>query len=551
MNRVLHLIIYIGVLFLWTEVQAQSTHEASCPLVKIEVERLPDLHVPRTGHQTLLVNGEITVFGGHTSGFVITPTAEYFSDGEWHEMQMVYSHDHGMAIALDADSVLLAGGSEKNLGIGQSFEVEMYYPSTHTFKGFGCLDQKRAMHNGILLDSGRVVISGNWHHVDDIEIYDAKTRQFAHVKEVSAMRSYVHILRTKNNDALIFSALNERGEPLADVTVDRLKGEPFRVPLLNEWKNGYFPSSNADCFIGDETRGDFAYLMGVTNDQGQWAVIEVRDTVFSLLPTTLPIPVTGVSGEAIDYCPSVITDRKAGLAYMIGTYKGHRYYVLAIDYTQRPAPLTLYYTDPQEDVSILNGCSPILTTDGNIFFCGGIFDSNFSPMASAWILHVGTTSQVAEGRLLWPWLLVAMTALVGGAVMLYKRRTGKKTEPPRQVSPLEEKGTDSDLMERIYRLMEKEKPYLNSELKVQDIAIALGINARYISECINTCEGCSFNQFVNRYRIEYAKQVLRQQPDKKISTVSLESGFASEASFFRAFKSFTGMTTGEWTERLS
>ena len=169
-----------------------------------------------------------------------------------------------------------------------------------------------------------------------------------------------------------------------------------------------------------------------------------------------------------------------------------------------------------------------------------------SPMASAWVLHVGTTSQVAEGCQPWPWLLVVVTTLAGGAVMLYRRRKRKKTETPLQLSPLEEKGTGNDMMERIYRLMEKEKPYLNSELKIQDIANALGINARYISETINTSKDCSFKQFVNRYRIEYAKQVLRQQPDKKISTVSLESGFASEQSFYRIFKQDTGLPPREW-----
>ncbi len=68
--------------------------QQSCPMVEMRVERLPDLHVPRLGHSVVVVNGEVTVFGGHTTGFIPTQTAEYFSDGEWHTMQMVYPHDH-------------------------------------------------------------------------------------------------------------------------------------------------------------------------------------------------------------------------------------------------------------------------------------------------------------------------------------------------------------------------------------------------------------------------------------------------------------------------
>lgn len=65
----------------------------SIPVKKIETERLSDLNVARVSHATLFVNGELTVIGGHTDGFVPTATAEYFSDGAWHELPTVYSHD--------------------------------------------------------------------------------------------------------------------------------------------------------------------------------------------------------------------------------------------------------------------------------------------------------------------------------------------------------------------------------------------------------------------------------------------------------------------------
>ena len=54
-------------------------------------ERLPDLAVPRSGHALLYLNGELTVLGGHTTGFIPTPTAEYFKDGAWHAVSTLYS----------------------------------------------------------------------------------------------------------------------------------------------------------------------------------------------------------------------------------------------------------------------------------------------------------------------------------------------------------------------------------------------------------------------------------------------------------------------------
>ena len=65
----------------------------SCPVIRMEAERLPDMNIPRYGFNVFCQNGEPIVIGGHTSGFVLTPTAEYFKDGEWHLLQTVYLHD--------------------------------------------------------------------------------------------------------------------------------------------------------------------------------------------------------------------------------------------------------------------------------------------------------------------------------------------------------------------------------------------------------------------------------------------------------------------------
>ena len=79
---------------------------ALLPILPLRVERLPDLNVPRAGHQTFYVNNEMVAVGGHTSGFVPTPTAEYFRDGQWHLMNTVYKHDQGFALPLKSGKVM-------------------------------------------------------------------------------------------------------------------------------------------------------------------------------------------------------------------------------------------------------------------------------------------------------------------------------------------------------------------------------------------------------------------------------------------------------------
>jgi AraC-like DNA-binding protein len=104
-------------------------------------------------------------------------------------------------------------------------------------------------------------------------------------------------------------------------------------------------------------------------------------------------------------------------------------------------------------------------------------------------------------------------------------------------------------MNRISHLMEERKLFLDSELKLGDVATALGTNRNAISSSINVCAGCSFTQFVNNYRINYAKELIRRRPDIKISEVWFASGFATESSFFRTFKAVTGMTPSEWKQK--
>ena len=97
--------------------------------------------------------------------------------------------------------------------------------------------------------------------------------------------------------------------------------------------------------------------------------------------------------------------------------------------------------------------------------------------------------------------------------------------------------------------MDERQLFRNSELKPSDIATELCTNTRYVTDCIKACSDKTFSQFVNDYRINYVKQMLRQHPEKQLSEIYSDAGFASERSFFRAFKTATGMTTREWVNK--
>ena len=557
-----------------------TTTTVKCPEVRIEVEQLPDLNIPRAGHEVFCVNGELTVAGGHTNGFVLTPTAEYLKDGQWNIMTMTYPHDNGFSVVLSSGQVMLGGGSEEPLGIGQTFMTETYDPLTHSFNGYCSLQQKRACASALELDSGRVVVAGNWYANDGIELFEDKSdtradyngkRLFTYIKDVWVQRAYPMIFRMANDDALIFGGVGVKGDSLWSTTAYNLKGDSVTIPLLEDW----WPLSTemsrpSESFMGDEAKKLYAYLMAVENRKGQVAIAKVVNGETSLLPTDCLVPMQS-HGEEIIYSSTVLVDKKAGRGYLVGLGRSYydapdkpgRWYVLTIDYTKQPASLTLCYTDA---LSELNTYAPTLTPEGNLLVAGGLHNgSNFTPSKHVILLRVGREPAAAEiGNDLWQTVLLVLAGLVLIGLLAYlfiyirKRRRNQKARTldslgaasgQGSVSLIPDSEASADLMERIYQVMEAQKLYQDSNLKVTDLAAALGTNRRSVSDCINSQKGCTFTQFVNIYRVEHAKRVMRQNPGKKVTDIYLESGFANEGSFFRTFKVITGMTPKEWLSK--
>ena len=518
-----------------------------CKMVKIVAERLPDLSIPRHSHCAFFSpQGELTVVGGHTKGFVPTPTAEYLKDGKWQVVPMVYCHDDGVCVPLHTGKVLLAGGYERNLGIGQTFEVEMYDPATHNFNGFGCLDKRRTHVSGVELANGQVVISGNWYNEDAIATWNGGI-YFESVSKVSVPRSSPYLFPISDDNIMVVADEQDNyGKPVDASIVDRMKGESFRVPLLEEWTPillHHQTHANA-CTIGDHQ-----YLFPVHNKSGQVAIIEVRDTVFSLLPTACPIPVHTKFGEIV-WFTQIMVDREHQRAYMMGfNVEETKKFVLAINYAERPATMKCYYTGQRMASSVT---LPVLTPDGNLVITGG-FDSNttnFDPTAEVWLFPLANKElpQAAINTMSSKdyYLLIGaavLLILVAGGWIYWKRRHRKAT-PEVEESPSEE--ATYQLLLRIRQHMDEQRPYLNSELKVRDIANYLGTNSRYISYCIKRVEQCTFSAYINKHRVAYAQQLMRRHPDIKLTEVYLKSGFANEISFFRTFKTIVGMTPSEW-----
>lgn len=104
----------------------------------------------------------------------------------------------------------------------------------------------------------------------------------------------------------------------------------------------------------------------------------------------------------------------------------------------------------------------------------------------------------------------------------------------------------SELSRRISQLMDTEKLFLQPNLKIVDLVRHLGTNRTYIYQAINREMGLSFSEYVNRLRIDYAEQLITEDPDRPVTEVAELSGFSSATSFYRNFKTYKGVGPKEF-----
>lgn len=518
---------------------------------EMKVKRLPDLNLPRNGHVLVDLDGELTVIGGHTTGFVLTETAEYYKNGSWHLLETLYPHDFGSWVKLPSGEVLTAGGCEQSFGRGQSWGVESYDPSTHTFAPLSILDKHRTRFSTARLSDGTLLVSGNWYQADAIAIWSAETGGLP-VKDVSQGRSIPFVLPVSADNAYVFGCYDHYGSVLDPIIVDQLKGDAFRVPLFDQWQPVASECSDMSrYFIGDERIDGYAWLFHVRNKaDGHSGIMKLVGGEFSLLDTDGPIPMTGLDGEPITW-GGLLTDTAAEASWLVSWNESpaQRMYFCKMEYGEAlrggKAPLTLYYARMSEpgvfsSVTLLSG--------GRFAVVGGIDSDNNHPIACAFILN--PEPPVRKSVI---WLVFALCLLAAAAaVASWRIRHVRKKEETAGSIPEETvtaAGPDDRLvrlMEQITAQMEEKELFRKNGLTKEDLARAVSSNTRYVSDCINAMAGCSFIDYVNGYRIRYAKRLLYENPELRLSEISEESGFSSEVTFYRNFKARTGLTPGEW-----
>lgn len=122
------------------------------------------------------------------------------------------------------------------------------------------------------------------------------------------------------------------------------------------------------------------------------------------------------------------------------------------------------------------------------------------------------------------------------------------------VAPFKEKYADVQIeedeakqwLEKIEQTITEQGLFKNPNLTLPVLAKEVNIRPQLLSQLLNNNLNKSFSQYVNEYRIQEAKLLLRTHASLKVEVIAEKSGFNSKSTFYTAFKKVTGTTPAQY-----
>ena len=104
---------------------------------------------------------------------------------------------------------------------------------------------------------------------------------------------------------------------------------------------------------------------------------------------------------------------------------------------------------------------------------------------------------------------------------------------------------------RIQQGIDDKKLYLEPAINLETFAAQIEVSPRETSTAINRHYATNFFEFINRYRVEAAKEKLADpaHAHHSITDILLDCGFNSKSAFNRFFKRVVGVTPSEYRAR--
>lgn len=173
---------------------------------------------------------------------------------------------------------------------------------------------------------------------------------------------------------------------------------------------------------------------------------------------------------------------------------------------------------------------------------------NLINFSAEYLLGLGGRSVFSHAAQAFYVVVVYTVGIVGFRLKDLPQFPDATTEPalPARPDPRTE-----DAFQKLQALMQTSALFAEPDLNLNNVAQRLGLSATETSRVIKEGSGKHFRAYVNEFRVEAAKQKLRDADYRSVSVlaISLESGFNSESSFYRIFKAATGLSPTDFRQR--
>jgi AraC-like DNA-binding protein len=114
------------------------------------------------------------------------------------------------------------------------------------------------------------------------------------------------------------------------------------------------------------------------------------------------------------------------------------------------------------------------------------------------------------------------------------------------------KRDEQELLDAIIGLFTQKKPYLDSNLKISDVAEQLNTTTRNITNVLKGYKASKFSEFVNIFRVEEVKRRMEnlQYDNMTIEAIARDSGFGTKQSFYNTFEAVTGVKPAHYRTHI-
>lgn len=363
---------------------------------QLRYEQIANMHTPRMGHQVFPSGNGIVVAGGHTTGFQLTPTAEFYQDGTWTSLSIDNAHDGAFSVQLPDGRFMVGGGFSAAGGVGQSKTVDIYNPNTRTFTAGPQMTVARAQCQAIC-EGSRVYVSGNWYADDKVmDCYDGSS--FTAVGDMDG-RSVPYLFADRSGNIYSMSPSNVKGQSFGFYTYDDgsvgLLADKFLPATGNTQYFGlpFSPQLYPMALSGDTRPSDYHVVYGGNNcyivlartsDGYMLLLLDFDDAKFYAF-NTFNIPTADASGAAITWRGGVLVNSAKQETYLIGTSGTNTNQTLHV--------ISLNYVSSEWTIASASGfthnllsASWTILADGRIACTGGSINDNTDALSKAYLI---------------------------------------------------------------------------------------------------------------------------------------------------------------------